>query len=601
MLQTLGKAIRLQLYTSKALAYLSVFSFSIFWRIFGIGRESLHVDEQIQAVLVSPSLLATWNNSRFLGMPPLDMTLEWFVVKIIGLENFTIRITPVLFGALSCTFFAMTISRLSKLSLGVFGGILAAVTPSLIFQQQTARPYSLYIFLIVSIFYFSTGTSRPDRMWMIFLLTCLPWSRALEGPVSSIFLIVLFSSTIFLRKHLRSKAWHEAKIFFIPLASCLYSLIWIKNTKNTIIGPPGSYLNSWTEFLSKFIGFPDFLFSLLKVLLSSEFIMVNLLLTLIAIGVSLIRSRTRSDRSKKSNLPLTNSLFSFVIWNFCNSLIIFLAFYCLTKLQYFDRYFSLGIIGWLGITVLLTHYISQSDLRFARLISYTAIISLLFHFTLVSYSQAIKVDKVQFDQVNKFLISHSLVNADQVIVYQPGDINQYLPGWPVSIGSTMVNTPNWVSYVVKRIYLDKELNVIQEGNFSTLVLLPSVDARSNLLIGRPWEENLFKGFLPTSKITFIPGGAYVLENLTNSQMLTAFNIVMRKYPDSSNLWLSSYALALAKFSKIPASSVLTEIFCNLVNAKTEIVQGTSFGLWGKPSIPSATLFREPVETNCRKV
>ncbi len=575
-----------------------VFSFSIFWRIFGINKESLHVDEHIQAMLVSPSLVTTWGHSRFLGMPPLDMTFEWIAIQMFGTNNFAIRIFPTFFGAMSCVIFAVTIAKLSKLSIGILGGILAAVTPPLIFQQQTARPYALYIFLIMSIFYFATEVTRRARTCLILLLTALSWCRALEGPVSAVFISLLFLAIIFSREPVRLKAWNSGKVFCIPLVSAMFSVIWTKSTKNTIIGTPGNYLNSKAEIWDKILNTPEFIYGALKAILGLNFIFVNCLLVLLFLIVFLTRSSVKSTKVIDINAPLIRSLPIFVAWNFFNSLLIILVFYCLTKLQYFDRYFSLGILGWLAISVILIEYISRCKNKVVYFISLLIILFLAIQFTHASYNQAIKVDKIQFDQINAYIKSYELEDKDQVLVYQPGDLNQYLPGWPVSVGTTMDGTPSWIPYVVKRVYLDHEPNLLVEKNFSTLVLLPSVDARSNLLIGKPWESSLFDDSIPDSKTNYIPGGAYILKDLTKKEILRVLDKIVQNSSDSSNLWISSYALALGETSGKPASKVQVEAFCNYMKVNYEISPGTSFGLWGQPLILSSTVFQKAKGINC---
>ncbi len=531
-------------------------------------------------------------------MPPLDMTFAWLSMRIFGADNFAIRIPPTFFGIMSCVIFALTITKLSNLKIGTLAGILAAVTPALVFQQQTARPYALYTFLIVSIFYFSTGNERRNRLWMVIFLTFLPWSRALEGPVSTVFLSITFVIIIIHRKKLKFNGVKEVYIFIAPILSAIYSVQWTKNTESTIIGAPDSYINNFSEAFMKLQTLPEFILTLTKVVLGFNFIIIMSILIVISLALLPYKKTHTIINSSKPHQALITSLSSLTLVNFLNSITIFIALYCLTKLQFFDRYFSLGIFGWIGILVMLVHFITQSKFNYAKYFSNLLIVILIVQYVFTSYHQAIRIDKIQFDQVNNYILSNDISQENEVIVFQSGDFNQYLPGWPVSIGTNMQVTPTWLPYVIKRIYLENESVFGKNDYFSTIVLLPKVDSRSNLLIGQPWANNMFKASLDSEKITYLPGGAYILNGLSKAEMLRTVDVVLQSSTEGSNLWISAYGLALAESSGFPASEIQILGFCRYLKINQEITQGTSFGLWGQPNILTSEFFQKSKATYC---
>jgi hypothetical protein len=258
----------------------------------------------------------------------------------------------------------------------------------------------------------------------------------------------------------------------------------------------------------------------------------------------------------------------------------------------------LGIFGWIGVLVMLVHFITQSKFKYAKYFCNLLILILIVQYVFLSYHQAIRIDKIQFDQVNRYILSNEISKENEVIVFQPGDFNQYLPGWPVSIGTSMQVTPTWLPYVIKRIYLENESVFGENDYFSTIVLLPQVDSRSNLLIGQSWGKNEFKASLGTGKITYLPGGAYILKGLSKAEMLRVIDVVLQSSTEGSNLWISAYGLALGESSGFPASEIQISGFCRYLKTNQEISQGTSFGLWGQPNILTSEFFLKSKATYC---
>ena len=568
-----------------------------FWRFFGINAESLHVDEHVQAVGISPSLLETWAHSKYLGMPPVEMTLHWIAVVLFGNSNSTIRIVPIILGTLSCIIFALTIRNLSNRLYGFLAGIIAGVIPQFIFTQQTARPYSLYILILGLVFFFASRPTLTSFKPLIASLTILPWTRSLEGPISASFLSIIFLYVFFTRK---PQSKFEKKLMFsFPALSIILSLYWTSSTRVTILGSPGDSVNPLREILLRFRNIPELYLSDAIFMFGGSFVILVIVSTLSVCLLSAKKIRTvKLSHSLKRN-ESNDFSFGFIVFIYCaNSLLIFTAVNALTKLPHADRYFTLGMLGPVSLLMYSLFKLNQRMSSKMQRISIILVLLILGQYVLGSFHQGTRIDKTQYDQVNRKLSVYPAVEQSATLAYLPGSLNQYIPGWPSSLGLENSKPPIWVTFLLSDLYSNKNLET--PVDLRNIVLLPSVDERGSLLIGQGWDKKIFNSNLGEDKLEFIDGGAIILRNLSKSEFLNALATISKSrfWNSDSEFWIDALALTLSEYWDISVESATTKRFCSKLSTGVQIDSGNSFGNWGAGGINAAEFFSEVRINNC---
>jgi hypothetical protein len=571
----------------------------LFWRYFGINSESLHVDEHVQAVGISPSLMETWAHSKYLGMPPVEMTLHWIAVTFFGNSNSTVRIVPIILGTLSCIIFALTIGNLSNRLYGFLAGITAGVIPQFIFTQQTARPYALYIFILGLVFFFASRPITNSFKPLIASLTILPWTRSLEGPISASFLSIIFLFIFFTRK---PQSKFEKKLMFaFPALSVILSLYWTSSTRVTILGSPGDSVNPLGEILIRVKNIPELYLSDAIFMFGRSFVILVTLSTLsiFVLSAKKIRSIELSHFLKRNEN--NNFTFGLIVFIYCtNSLLIFIAVNALTKLPHADRYFTLGMLGPVS---LLLYSLFKLNLRLnTKLQGITTVLLILIlgQYVLGSFYQGTRIDKTQYDQINLRLSAFPAVEQVATLAYLPGSLNQYIPGWPSSLGLENSKPPIWVTFLLYDLYKDENFNLKTPVDLRNIVLLPSVDERGSLLIGNGWDKQIFISRLGGDKLEFIDGGAIILRNLSKLEFLAALATISKsRFGNSeSAFWIDALALTLSKYWDIDVESATANRFCSRLSSGVQIDSGNSFGNWGSGGINAAEFFSDIRIRNC---
>jgi hypothetical protein len=568
-----------------------IFTWSLFWRLYGANAESLHVDEHVQANGISPSLPETWAASRFLGMPPIDMTLQWIAVHLFGYSNSVIRSVPITLGALSCVVLTITIRNYSNKTLGVIAGLISGVITQFVFTQQTVRPYSLYILIVGLVFLFASNSWHSSYKPLIVGLTILPWTRSLEGPISAAILtVVLF--ILILMKESTSKNQRLSLLIF-PSISVLGSIAWTSSTEMTILGPPGNTLNNLEEIINKIQTMPQLYLSDSLFMFGSTFTLITIILGFCALILYFQNfNKYQFDRFSTAQNPIFSSfgLFTFVYLG--NSIAIFTAVNTLTKLPHADRYFTLGMLGLVTFFTYLLYRLNIRNHSRARALSALIVLVLITQYTISTFEQASRIDKTQYDQINQIIEKNPFEFKDRTIAYLPGQINQYVPGWPSSVGLDIQAPPTWVTFLLRDVYTQDNNNLEVLAKLDNIVLLPSVDQRGSLLIHEGWRKSLFDEILAPEKINYLAGGAFVLTNLSKPEFVQTLGIVANERFDKSesNFWIDGLILTLSDQLGIKTNSDSLVRFCSRLATGFQIDSGNTFGNWGQGVISGSTFF-----------
>jgi hypothetical protein len=576
-----------------------VFSWSLFWRLFGANSESLHVDEHVQANGISPSLFETWAASRFLGMPPIDMTLQWIAVNLFGYSNTVIRSVPIILGALSCVVLTITVRNYSNKTFGVIAGLISGVIPQFVFTQQTVRPYSLYVLIVGLVFLFASNSWRTSYKPLIMVLTILPWTRSLEGPISAAFLTFVLFMVIFLKES-TSKS---KKLYFLilPSLSTLGSITWTSSTDVTILGPPGNALNNPEEIINKIQAIPELYLSDLLFMFGSTFTVVTLILGLwIAIFNLQNFNKHRLSNFLKAQDPIFSSFGFFTFVYLGNCIAIFIAVNALTKLPHADRYFTLGMLGLVTFFIYLLYRLNIRNNVRTKVLSTLIVSVLIAQYTVSTVGQAIRIDKTQYDQINQIIEKNPVEFNHRTIAYLPGQINQYVPGWPASVGLGEQAPPTWVTFLLRDVYSNEDYDLEALTKLDNIVLLPSVDQRGSLLIHEGWSKDLFDDILAPEKIDYLSGGAFVLRDLSKTEFAQTLEVVAKERFDKSesHFWIDALILTLSDQFGTKTNNDSRERFCSRLATGFQIDAGNTFGNWGQGVILGSTFFHPLAKRIC---
>jgi uncharacterized membrane protein len=156
-----GSAVRVFTYSTTRLLLL-ILAVGLFLRIYGLGDESLWLDE---AVTVRFSNL---DASRIIGLPdnnpPLYYLFLHFWIYLFGDSEYSIRLPSAVFGFFSLLIAFRMAADIFDEEVGLLSSTLLAVSPFQIYYSQEARTYSLSVLLtLLSMCFFARLQKRKGR------------------------------------------------------------------------------------------------------------------------------------------------------------------------------------------------------------------------------------------------------------------------------------------------------------------------------------------------------------------------------------------------------------------------------------------------------
>jgi uncharacterized membrane protein len=152
-------------------------------RFFGLSRRPFDGDEGVIIQIAGSSLSHLWQTFTTDVHPPLFHLLTWLSIHLFGLSEFSVRLISVLSGI-------GIVFVLYKLTNHFFGrkaafliGLLAALSPYLLFYSQESRMYSLFTLTTLAatwqwLLYLEKKDQKNGLYWVIWLTASL-WTQHL--------------------------------------------------------------------------------------------------------------------------------------------------------------------------------------------------------------------------------------------------------------------------------------------------------------------------------------------------------------------------------------------------------------------------------------
>lgn len=290
---------------NKLLFNLIVFS-GIFLRIFKLNSQSVWIDEYITADLsYGVNIIYVFFNSLANNPhPPLFFILEYFILKLFGISEFSIRVLPAFFGCLSIFVFYKVVRSFFSEKISLIALFLFCFNPYQIYYSQEARMYSLFMLIsLIIIYYFLLSIKYNSFLFFPFTL----WSIiGVYIHNYTILLLIILNLLIFFKykEEIRTNLWLKSNMiiffFWLPLL-----LFFIKG-----IGGDG-YSHKVNIFIAPLFTLKNHIFGL-----STDFNLITIIGLMIVIFLILNTVLTNRDKTKKIINILTEilSLFIFVPW-----------------------------------------------------------------------------------------------------------------------------------------------------------------------------------------------------------------------------------------------------------------------------------------------
>ncbi len=174
---------------------------SAFIRLHHIEHESLWMDELRQVSYYHLDIAQVVQGAADQSQPPLDYIIGHFIYTL-SQSDFAVRLPAALFGIGAVWFITMIVSRLCSWPIALLIGILSALLPFNIYYSQEARPYSIAIFLFLTVLWsidasVSIGHKHMKHLSILIISSSLfLYSRALSPLVvivAFIFVLIIWA------------------------------------------------------------------------------------------------------------------------------------------------------------------------------------------------------------------------------------------------------------------------------------------------------------------------------------------------------------------------------------------------------------------------
>lgn len=193
------------------LAPFAILGLAFFLRVLDLGRNSLWYDEILQLRIAGGSLPDFINELAKNAAMPLDYLIERVVLQF-GSGEFMLRFPAAALSTLSVALlYRLGRSWFGRLEGGLASLFLAASSFSILYAQE-ARPYSLYLLLVLASFYFLYRTLQTNRLsdWLAYAV-CL--SGAVLAHLFALFVILAQLLFIMAGLGVRFLAPRRARLF----------------------------------------------------------------------------------------------------------------------------------------------------------------------------------------------------------------------------------------------------------------------------------------------------------------------------------------------------------------------------------------------------
>jgi hypothetical protein len=556
---------------SELLIYLAVFIFGLAIRILGSMTESLHIDELVMAQYLNSNLEEVFRGSAWAGQPPTDLLIQWLVIKTFGFSSLNLKLWPILANLLSIiVFFFATRNFLKKESHLIFFYLLV-VYPFSLWQSNYSRPYSIYILVISLWVLFFCSKKVNVNNWMIVtsLLFITFFSRNIEGPLSAVmFLLALFYKLVFTAHSVKFK-------FLLAFFYSMVIIICFQIELKYISLFPNNALNFGPSISQAIFAF-DYAKMLKTILVDFVDLLIHpyLLFLWILISTLIFLLLAMNGYGNLYRKFITSNISFLKIFSLISliSIVNVLTFYFIIPFKYYDRYFSLTLVVHFFLILFLlvlpnfltqrTFYVYCVNLFLIAIITFS-----------ISFQKALTNDNFPFDTINEKIQSDLL--RDDILAVLPGPDNQYIPGWPLTLGSDSNKfEPNWIQQVSVspnfRVGID-EVVLYNDKRMSTLLVFPFPDERENFLMGRVIPSDYFKD----SKYTF-SNNTYFFSFSDSKELMVILKSLRKSLEIDQRLWIQ----LLIDRIEFDQSITLNSRFCYGNGDYLQVDLGNSLGIWG---------------------
>jgi mannosyltransferase len=156
-----------------------------FLRFYNLGFNSLWLDEASTLNFATidgagGSFLDIWTYTlQFDPNPPTFVWLEYIIITLFGVSEFTLRLAPAIFGTLTVPLMYFVGKEFIDENGGIIAASAFALSPFLILYSQEARAYSMLLFFITltTLIYLKAITSEGLKYWILFgiITACSIW------------------------------------------------------------------------------------------------------------------------------------------------------------------------------------------------------------------------------------------------------------------------------------------------------------------------------------------------------------------------------------------------------------------------------------------
>ncbi len=183
---------RLKLTKYQTVSFFAILSAGLFFRIYGLGHESLWLDEGYSIRFADLDFFHIFSNRE--NNPPLYFLILHWWIAMFGDSEFSVRFPSVVFGFLSLFMICKVGTQLFNTNTGILSSLLLSLSAFHIAFSREARTFSLTAFLaIISIYFFIKLLKRKSRTDLpgYILFSCLLMYSHIYG------LFIIISQNIF--------------------------------------------------------------------------------------------------------------------------------------------------------------------------------------------------------------------------------------------------------------------------------------------------------------------------------------------------------------------------------------------------------------------
>lgn len=135
-------------------------------RFYNLGLNSLWLDEISTYRYAIGSFEGMWQmmSTGTDYSPPLFFVLEHFVLQILGVTEWSMRVVPAIFSIATIPLIYLVGQEFKDKYVGLLAAAIFTFSPFLLYYSQDARPYGVALFFVTAMFLFYLKAEKPDNI-----------------------------------------------------------------------------------------------------------------------------------------------------------------------------------------------------------------------------------------------------------------------------------------------------------------------------------------------------------------------------------------------------------------------------------------------------